>query len=1073
MPGLKIYKASAGSGKTFTLTLEFFRIIFGMPSDFKNILAVTFTNKATGEMKSRIVRELHHLAEGKRSVYGELLQQELHLSSEQMQNRAVLLRTLLLHDYGRFSVTTIDRFFQRVLKSFTRELGVYPGYNVELDTSYVLAKAVERVLERVGEQPDLRSWISELMTEKISEGKSWNIQGRIAALGEELFKEEYRLFDKGLLEKFGDKAFLKEYRAFLKETVVDFEERLTGIGRQATALIEQGGLALSDFKSGKSGCAAPFYKWRNGQWDDVTRTARAAVGNPEAWVTKSCPADVRSRIEEILPSLNGWLEEGIAWYDAHFREYLSAKYLLNNLYQLGILNDLYGQIRQYCEEKGVMLLSDTTHLLNVLIGRNDTSFLFEKTGGYYKHLMIDEFQDTSSLQWLNFRPLLVNALSEGNKALIVGDVKQSIYRWRGGEWSLLAGGVEQDFRQLGSEQVRLPDNWRSAAEIVLFNNRFFREASGELKQLFDGAAGEGNPWSEAITEAYAELEQQVRSSSEGYVEVRFGPVKQEEGSDREIMRSVAGIIEDIRERGGRLQEIALLVRDGKEGAFVASYLMEYNRTAEQPIRFVSNDSLYVTSSAAVRFIVSVLRYRADPHDGISRAEMVYGYHLLVSGSPDVPDSLFTADGDGDVFDRLGADPGTTAGNAVSLYEMVEEIIARFSLGEKSEEIAYLMAFQDIVYEYAKNNPDNLLLFLEWWEKEKGKRVLPTSEEADALRLLTIHKAKGLEFDFVLLPFCNWELDAVKPTRRLWCRNRTARFNALETVPLDYSSKLADTIYREDYYNEHLKAYVDSLNLLYVAFTRAKTELYVCPYGPKISKDGSAAANDTGAFIFRVLQGMQPGSEGAEGLPDNGFTAGRKQRFEDIQGTQEDEEAQQAPGIAAYPVSFPGNRLRIGYKYREFTGVESREKHGEHEQQAIDEGKLLHEIFRSVRKVEDVEQAVRQVYTNGLLDAGAVAGYCRTVRGFIENSPASEWFASGCEVINERDILLADGKKIRPDRVMLKAGKICVVDYKFGRKEDDRYREQVGTYCQTLQNMGYPEAEGYIWYVRLEKVVRVY
>ncbi|MDR1755815.1 MAG: UvrD-helicase domain-containing protein [Culturomica sp.] len=1068
MPGLKIYKASAGSGKTFTLTLEFFRIVFGMPSDFKNILAVTFTNKATGEMKSRIVRELHRLAEGKESVYGKLLRQELNLNAEQLQNRAVVLRTLLLHDYGRFSVTTIDRFFQRILKSFTRELGVYPGYNVELDTGYVLARAVERVLERVGENPALRSWIAELMTENVSEGKSWNIRGRIAALGEELFKEEYRLFDKTLLEKFGDKAFLTQYRAFLKKTVTDFETRLSETGRKAVELIEQNGLALTDFKSGKAGCAASFYKWRNGQWEEVTRTARAAVGNPEAWVTKGCSADVRERIERIWPSLNGWLEEGIAWYDAHFREYLSAKYLLNNLYQLGILNDLYGQIRFYCEEKGVMLLSDTTHLLNLLIGRNDTSFLFEKTGSYYKHLMIDEFQDTSSLQWMNFRPLLVNALSEGNKALIVGDVKQSIYRWRGGEWSLLAGGVEQDFRQLGTEQIHLPDNWRSAAEIVLFNNRFFRKASGELKNLFDGSAGAGNPWSEAISEAYAELEQQVRASSAGYVEVRFGPVKQEEESDREIMRSVVGVIEDIRERGGRLQEIALLVRNGKEGAFAAAYLMEYNRTAEQPIRFVSNDSLYVASSAAVCLIVSVLRYLADPYDEISRAEMLYGYHSLVSGSQEIPESLFTASGAPDVLARLGMDPGAMEEHTGSLYGTVEEIIARFSLGEKSRETAYLIAFQDIVYEYGKNNPDNIPLFLAWWEKEQEKRVLSASEEADALRILTIHKAKGLEFEFVVVPFCNWELDAVRPVRRIWCRNRPAYFDALETVPLDYSSKLADTIYREDYYNEHLKAYVDSLNLLYVAFTRARTELYVCPYGPKVNKDGSVTANDAGAFVFRVLQGMQPEPEG---LLEKGFTAGRKQRFEGVQSLQE-EEAQQAMEVAAYPVSFPGNRLRIGYKYREFTGEESGESHGGREQRAIDEGKLLHEIFRSVQRAEDVEQAVRQVYADGLLDAGAVAGYCRKVRGFMENSPASEWFASGYEVINERDILLPDGKKIRPDRVMLKAGKVCVVDYKFGRKEDGRYREQVGSYCRTLQKMGYPDVEGYIWYVRLGKVVRI-
>ena len=234
---LDIYKASAGAGKTFALTLEYFRTIFASPTEYKNILAVTFTNKATEEMKSRIINELHRLADGKTSDYGEALKQEFGFTDEQLKNRAVLLRTMLLHDYGRLAVTTIDRFFQRIIKAFTRELGIFPGYNVELDSDFVLLKAVDKVMQQVKDNPGLKNWISELMSSNVEEGKSWSIKSKIAELGEELFKENYMLFDKHILDKFSDKEFLKNYRSFLTATVQAYESRQAAIGQEAIGLI--------------------------------------------------------------------------------------------------------------------------------------------------------------------------------------------------------------------------------------------------------------------------------------------------------------------------------------------------------------------------------------------------------------------------------------------------------------------------------------------------------------------------------------------------------------------------------------------------------------------------------------------------------------------------------------------------------------------------------------------------------------------------------------------------------------------------------------------------------------------
>lgn len=1055
---LDIYKASAGSGKTFALTLEYFRIIFQMPLEYKNVLAVTFTNKATEEMKSRIINELHNLAEGVPSDYGRILQKELGLDNKQLKNKASLLRTLLLHDYGRISVTTIDRFFQRIIKAFTRELGIFPGYNVELDSDFVLMKAVDKLMQTVKEHPELKNWIRELMNNSVEGGKSWSIKSKIADLGAELFRENYMLFNKHVLDKFSDKHFLKAYRDFLAEVIDTYESSLSSIATSALEVIRGDGLELADFKSGKSGCASWFYKLAAGNFGAPTATVRKGAEEPDSWVTQKSVH--KARIEGIRPQLMQYLQEALKVYDTQNSHYLSALQLSGNLYQLGILNDLYREVRAYCNEKGVMLLSDTTHVLNLLIANNDTSFLFEKCGNYYKHLMIDEFQDTSAMQWKNFCPLVANSLAEGSKTMIVGDVKQSIYRWRNGEWGLLAKGVEEQFKTWGVNNIVLGDNWRSAHEVVEFNNDFFEVATHVLTDLYIKDAGEGDSRVGIIGEAYRDLRQTPRKKKNGYIDICFGPEKKEEEGNRIIMDGIVDIIQDIRNRGGRLKEIVILVRGGKEGAFVADYLITYNKTTAAPIHFISNDSLYVWSSPCVQFIVSVLRYMAEPYDMVIRATMLYSYHTFIDGDSSDPslDTLFQHVAEEDSFILSGMDFNfeNASASSYSLYEAIETIIDAFSLKTKEEEVPYLIAFQDIIYEYEANNSNSITLFLEWWEKEQNKRVLSTSEEVDAVRILTIHKSKGLEFEYVLLPFCSWELDSVRPVRRIWCSNNEQGFNALDYAPLNYSSKLADTIFREDYFDEHLKAYIDSLNLLYVALTRAKTELYLRPFTPKKNKDGSISVSDIGAFVYQVLEEMDAG------LDQTGqVRIGEKRSLE-----KGKESANPSFSLEHYPVWEPGERISVKYLFRDYTEPQ------EAGLSAIDEGKLLHEIFKSIRYVDEVEQAVGKAYLGGLIKRDEKEKYVAKISTFLGVPQASEWFAPSCKVMNERDILFPGGAKARPDRVVEREGKIYVVDYKFGQSEENKYLKQVRYYCKALRDMGHPRVEGYIWYVKLGKIVQI-
>ena len=1064
---LQIYKASAGSGKTFALTLEFFKIVFAVPGEYKNVLAVTFTNKATGEMKSRIVCELNKLAMGEKSDYREELKRSLGLTDGQIRTRAETLRTLVLHDYGRLSVTTIDKFFQRVIKAFTKELGIFPGYNVELDSDYVLARAVDQVMQRMNADWDLRAWVMELMSASVEDARSWNVKDKIATLGKELFGERYMLFEERVKRHINDREFLRAYRLFLRQVAEEFERRLRAYGDAACGLMAEQGLQPSDFKGGTRSFANYFLKMRDGTLEGFSDTVRNVVDNLEAWTTKKTDPATKARVEAVFPDLNEWLKNSIAYYDGHLRAYNSARMLSDNLYQLGIMQDLYGEIRSYCEEKGLMLLSDTTHILNVLIAGNDTSFLFEKTGNFYKHVMIDEFQDTSAMQWANFRPLVVNTLAEGGKAMVVGDVKQSIYRWRNGDWRLLADGVEREFATWGVENVSLNKNWRSRSEIVAFNNLIFDQSAKQLRELYDAECGNYNPYSSAITDAYATQRQEAQKRTGGRVEIRFGGEKQEEGSAAEILGRVVDILCDTLDRGGKLKDCVILVRGGKEGEAVADYLMEYNKTkgSDVPIRFISNDSLYVAASPYVEIIVNVLAYMAEPYDAVNRAMLLYNLRTFVGkGETETLDSLFKAAADPEVFLREADVPFLKeAGqqSSASLYELVEQIIDAFGLKERTEEVPYLVAFQDIVFEYEGNNTNSIPLFLEWWEKERGKRVLSTSEEVDAVRVLTIHKSKGLEFGTVIIPFCDWDLDDTRHGRRLWCANREEGFSDLEIAPLNYSSRLMDSYFKDDYLEEHMKSYVDNLNLLYVALTRAERELYVLPYASKVTKEGKPA--NIGAFLYQVLErlgseGRLPGWQSEEMV----FAGGERESLASGEESPEDGTL----SLDAYPVCDLGERVSVRYSHEDYTDPENAGL------SAVDEGKLLHEIFRRIRTIADADGAVDELWRTGVIPQEEREYYQEQVRGYLTEGAPSAWFDGSYAVVCERDILLPDAGMARPDRVMLRGDEAVVVDYKFGRKEEKAYRRQVGFYCKLLRQMGYRRVEGHIWYVTLGKIETV-
>ena len=582
MSQLKVYKASAGSGKTLRLTIEYMKLALTNESNYRHILAVTFTNKATAEMKSRIIGEMYKLAKGIPSVYMDILTKELGWQPMQVQQQAQLVLKRILHDYSRFSISTIDSFFQRVIKAFNRELGINAAYNVELDEKSILEEAADRMIHSVEEDPKLLEWLEAFASDKIREGMGWNLKKDILRLGNEIYNETFKSLNDSLYEKLNDKKFLREYREKLTKIIVQYENKLKSLGQEGLNVMALEGLSVDDFKGKGRGVATVFQKMKDLN-TDFSNTILEAANDPSAWVTATVKEPLKSKITVIAETkLMPKLQEAILLIETQKRNYITARLIVNQLYTLGILVDLRKTVKELCREKGIVLISDSGHLLKDVIADSETPFVYEKTGSVYSHFMIDEFQDTSGLQWNNFRPLIGNSLSENNLSMVVGDVKQAIYRWRSGDWRLLAGKLGESFPAFGLQNEVLDSNWRSHGKIIRFNNTIFRLAPQLLQQNIEeelSAAGiDENPVSFTIPEVYADSVQQVSNpkvADLGYVRVRFLEDKKElkESNNSMILSELVESVKNLQDKGVKANEMAILVRLKSEASEISELVI--------------------------------------------------------------------------------------------------------------------------------------------------------------------------------------------------------------------------------------------------------------------------------------------------------------------------------------------------------------------------------------------------------------------------------------------------------------------------------------------------------------------
>ncbi len=642
MSQLKVYKASAGSGKTFRLAIEYMKLALTNESNYRHILAVTFTNKATAEMKSRIIGELYHLAKGQHSVYMDVLTKELNWHPMHVERQAQLVLKRILHDYSRFSISTIDSFFQRVIKAFNRELGINAAYNVELDEKSILEEAADRMIQSVEDDPKLLEWLDAFASDKIREGKGWNLKKDILRLGNEIYNENFKSLNDSLYEKLNDRAFLKDYRGKLSKIIVLYENRIKSIGQEGLNILVKESLSTDDFKGKGSGPAASFQKMKDFKFEPSNTVLRAAT-DASGWVTATVKEPMKSQLLTVAETkLMPKLQEAIRLIETEKRKYITAKLIVNQLYTLGILVDLRKSVKELCREKGIVLISDSGHLLKDVIADSETPFVYEKTGSVYSHFMIDEFQDTSGLQWNNFRPLISNSLSEGNLGMVVGDVKQAIYRWRSGDWRLLAGKLGESFPVFGLQNEVLSSNWRSHGKVIRFNNTIFRLVPELLQQHIEGELSEAditeNPVGITIPEVYADSVQEVSNKDVaelGQVRVRFLESKKELADENEklILTELVESIKSLQDKGVKAIEMAILVRQKKEARLIADLFLEQKSLPENRnynFDILSGESLYINNSEVISLIISILTAFLNPDDQVVKAQLNYLYYRKIA-----------------------------------------------------------------------------------------------------------------------------------------------------------------------------------------------------------------------------------------------------------------------------------------------------------------------------------------------------------------------------------------------------------------------------------------------------------
>ena len=1108
---LTVYRASAGSGKTFTLAVEYISLLVKDPENYQHILAVTFTNKATQEMKMRILSQLYGIANSLQSSqqYFNKVKEKTNMPDAVIRNNARAALTLLIHRYNNFRILTIDAFFQQVLRNLAHELGQTANLRVDLNNEEITEKAVDQMIESLEKGQPVLQWISTYINNSIEDDNGWNIIGKIKTFGTNIFKDFYKAHEANLKEQLSNADDFKVYETTLRKRRNDIRKTFNSKARSILNEIKNANLDIpSNYRSG-------LYKY-------LTDSAIAPLTNkplkagvlkanesPQNWTSSKCAKADKQQIQTLAAEvLSAQLSELIAYNNDNWNEFQSIQLTLSHLSELRLLHAIADAVDNLTKDTNRFMLSNTQALLKELIADSDTPFIFERIGARLKHVMIDEFQDTSTIQWQNFQVLLANCMAqELSQNLIVGDIKQSVYRWRQGDWGIL-NNIEKSFAHQKIRLETLDYNYRSEKRIIDFNNVFWEQCvANTAKEVAQDDAEKA----EIVQKAYEDVAQKTHKTTEnGFVKISLYPSK----SMKEAV--LEELIETIKELfnngyGGKNQsKIAILVRSKSNIQDIVNALLQ---SFGNEINIVSDEAFRLDASLSVNIIVSAMHLLTHPDDVLTRGKLVKLYNQEVLKKPLTDTDLLVSINESNNIDTKNIDkkerrklateqqmaklnsqlPPEYVANrelllGLPIVDLVDKLFMLFGLDQLEGQSSYICTLYDTLNDFLKDHTADIDDFINEWENSLSSKTIQ-SDEIEGIRIMTIHKSKGLEFDNVIIPFCSWEMEK-KGT--LWCetKNKPAPYNKLPLLPIDFSrDKLIGTVFEDDYKEEHFQNIVDNLNLLYVAFTRASKNLFV--FGLRQGKttlDNIAKGTPPGNRSYAIELALRQVSEQLQGsslsFPDD---IGSEIHFEYgtlVPETHEKEHAvadnpflikpdKHIVSIATYPqaATFKQSNKSIEFVKGEDVDPSDRTRY-------IKIGNVLHQLFSTIYTTADIPTRLNELEQQGIIynDEITSAQLRTRIEDAITNPQVQEWFSKRWQLYNECTILeynkdTNEMEEHRPDRVMTDGKEFVVVDFKFG-KEREEYKKQVQQYMEILIRMGHKKVSGYLWYVVKNNVVEV-
>ena len=1044
----QVYNASAGSGKTFTLVKEYLKILFSASGNyqFRNILAITFTNKAVGEMKARILEMLKAFSEedtlkNPHPMFT-IIVEDLKMKPEVLQKKSKDILNTIMHNYAAFDISTIDGFNHRLIRTFAHDLNLPLNFEVELDTESLLNEAVDRLIAKAGTNKELTKVLVDFAIEKADDDKSWDVARDFNSIAKLLTKET----DLEYVKTLNDKTLedFKNLKKLLVSKIELTEKNIISSANYVLELITENGLEYSDF----SRKTLPNHFIKAGNLDFVRLYDNQLENNlaeNKSLYNKTIDSAKASTIDSLLPEI----EKGFHKTKEGVFHYKFLKLFYKNLTPLSVLTAINKELIAIKTEENKMLISEFNAIISNEIKDQPTPFIYERMGEKFKHYFIDEFQDTSQMQWNNLIPLVNNTLSgeniKGDKgtAMIVGDAKQAIYRWRGGKAEQFMElfdktskpfYIEQDVKNLGS-------NFRSFEAIVNFNNTLFKHISS---QAFSN---------ENYANLYEQSHQQPSKNTKGYVNLNFIDfVNEDDDKDDVYTRHVLDTIKTCQEKGYALKDICIIVRKKKHGIAIAQFL------SSQDLKITSSETMLINNAPEVQLINNVLTVLVNPNDTeckVNILDFLADKYNIKDKHEFFKNHLFL---DLEYFFKsfeafeINISPNLLVQQG--LFDLAESVVRRFKLVETSN--AYVQFYLDIVLEYSQKNISDLSSFLEYFDSKKDKLSIVSPQEQDAIQIMTIHKSKGLEFPVVIFPYAEINIyEDIEPKE--WYSLTPENYNDFKYALLNYGKAFED--YGEEgkaiYTKHQAELELDSLNLLYVALTRPVEQLYII--GKKdINKKGEVNLKSYSGLLINYLI-----KTGDWNDTETIYSFGSPQKLDTKHDVQSIKTIEQQEFIST---AKEDHNIKViansGYLW------------DTKQEDALEKGNLVHDIMEHIKVESDVDFAVNAFESEGIIDKNQAKTLKTSILQIINHPDLKPYFSENNTIYNERDIISKTGKIYRPDRLVINEKEVAIIDYKTGL-HNPKYQHQLQDYQDVLEEMDFKVTKKLLLYINKDTTIKTY